>query len=146
MQKELLEDIRKNRRKYQSIILESIGHEVYESERYKINISLALVDTESKTHIEEFANPLRDTDKFIVLDDHTYCLLLPFTDTAQGVKAVSNLLNKFEMNNFAEKIYLGVVTLDNSQIPEREIGRLFDIVEYAIDNGMNNIPLNSTGI
>lgn len=146
MQKELLEYIRKNRREYQKTILESIGFEVYECERYNINISisLAIVDTQSSVYLEEFTKTLRGTDKFITLDDHIYCVLFPFTDTAQGVKAVSNLLNEFEMRNFSEKIYLGVVNLEDCQIPEREIGRLFDILEYAIENGMNNIPLNTT--
>lgn len=144
MQKELLEDIRKKRRKYQKNILESIGNEVYDCGRYKVNISLAIVDTQSRTHLEEFANTLRNTDKFIVLDDHVYCVIFPFTDIVQGVKAISNLLSKFEMKNFSEKIYLGVVNLEDCQIPEREIGKLFDILEYAIENGMNNIPLNTT--
>lgn len=144
MQKDLLLDIRRNRRKYQKSILEAIGYEAYECGRYKVNLSLAVLDSDSTVHLEEFAQTLRDTDTVIVLDEHTYCLIFPFTDTAQGVKAASNLLSKFEMKNFSAKIYLGVVNIENCEMPEREIGKLFDILEYAISNGMNNIPLNST--
>ena len=146
MHKELLTDIRNNRRKYQKLILDSIENEVYACERYKINISIAIGETDSSTHIEELAMTLRETDKFIILDEHTFCVVFPFTNIEQGIKAASNLLGKFEMGNFSEKIYMGVVTIEDCDRPEVQVVKLFDILEYAIENGINNIPLDTIGL
>lgn len=146
MRKELLTDIRNNRKKYQKLILDSIENEVYECERYKINISIAIGVTNSSAHIKELAMTVRETDKFIILGEHICCIIFPFTNMEQGIKAASNLLSKFEMGNFSEKIYMGVVTIEDCDRPEMQVVKLFDILEYAIENGINNIPLDTIGL
>lgn len=146
MQKELLKDIRNNRKKYQKLILDAIENEVYECERYKINLSIALGDTDSSSDVKELAKTLRETDKLIILDEHICCVVFPFTDIAQGIKAASNLLSKFEMENFSQKIYMGVVTIEDCDRPQVQVVKLFDILEYAIENGINNIPLDTISL
>ena len=144
MADQLSKDIHTSREEYQKRILESIENEVYECERYKINSSLVIGDVSAGTHINEFSQEIRETDKFILLDSHTCCMIFPFTDTAQGVKAASNLLSKFEMKHFSEKVYFGIVNIEDCKSPTTQVGHLFDILEFAISNRMNNIPLNTT--
>lgn len=142
MQKELLEQIRVNRKQYEEAILTSIKDDVYNYERYKANFSLAIGAACSNVDLENFSNMIRPTDKFIILDEYLCCVVFPFTDAQQGIKAASNLLSKFESQFFSEKIYLGVVNAQECSTPEGLISRLFDILKSSIENGMENMPLD----
>ena len=144
MQKELLEDIRINRKHYAEKILKSIKDDIYEYERYKVNFSLAIGATGTEVDIEGFAALIRETDKFIILSDHLCCMVFPFTDAAEGVKAASNLLSTFEIQFFSAKIYIAVVNAQECSSPGGQVERLFDILKYSIENAMENIPLDNT--
>jgi hypothetical protein len=144
MEKELLEDIRSNRQKYGQIILDSLKNKIYECERYKVNFSLAIGATLADMDIRKFSEMIRETDEFIILDKNVCCIVFPFTDHAQGIKAASNLLSQFEMKFFSQKIYLSVANTEECPTPDIHIQQLFDILVNAISNGMNNMPIDST--
>jgi hypothetical protein len=144
MEKELLEDIRSNRHKYGQIILDSLKNKIYECERYKVNFSLAIGATLADMDIRKFSEMIRETDEFIILDKNVCCIVFPFTDHAQGIKAASNLLSQFEMKFFSQKIYLSVANTEECPTPDIHIQQLFDILVNAISNGMNNMPIDST--
>jgi len=144
MEKELLEDIRLNRQKYGQTILDALKNQIYECERYKVNFSLAIGATLSDMDIQKFSEMIRETDEFIILNKNICCIVFPFTDHAQGIKAASNLLSKFEMKFFSEKIYLSVANTEECPTPDIHIQQLFDILVNAISNGMNNMPIDST--
>jgi len=144
MKNTLLEDIQVNYFKHAQTILDSIKNELYEHDRYNVNYSLAIGATNSKLDMQGFAKLIRETDKFIILNEHICCMVFPFTDAAQGIKAASNLLSKFEIRFFSEKIYIGVVNAQTYETPMKQIEKLFEILKYAIENGMQNIPLDST--
>ena len=142
MQKELLEQIRVNRKKYEENILASIKDYVYNYERYKSNFTLAIGAACSDVDLEKFSSMIRPTDKFIILDEQLCCVIFPFTEADQGIKAVSNLLSKFERQFFSEKIYLSVVNAEEFTTPESMLNRLFNILKSGIENGMENMPLD----
>lgn len=144
MEKALLDDIRLHREKYGQKIIESLKDQIYECERYKVNFTLAIGATSSDIDMKNFSDIIRETDRFIVLDDHICCIAFPFTDHDQGLKAASNLLSKFEMQFFSKKVYLGIANTEECPSPEVHIQQLFDVLVYAITNGMNNIPMDST--
>ena len=146
MQKELLEDIKINHQKYVEQILEAIQNEIYQYERYEVNFSLAIGATCSKVDMEGFAKLIRETDKFIILDEHICCVVFPFTDAGGGIKAASNLLSKFEMQFFSEKVYIGIVNAKDCETPAKQTEALFQILKYAIENGMQNMPLDNTSL
>jgi len=139
----LLEEIRNNRDNFEAKILDAIGESIYQCERYDVRFSLALGATYSdKVDMTEFKNYTRETDRAILFDKHFVCIIFNFVDADKGIKAASNLLSKFEMQFFAQKVYLGVVNIEECSSAEKQVKQLFDIVEDAISNGMNNIPLN----
>ncbi len=144
MQIELLEDLKLNEKAYETKILNSIKENIYQNERYKVAFTLALGATPSEVDMKAFAGLIRESDKFIVLDDHICCTVFPFTDPTQGVKAASNLLSSFEMKCFSQKIFLSIVNTDACDTPEHQVQKLFDILRFAIENGMENMPLDST--
>ncbi len=144
MENKLLEDIRLNRHKYGQTILDALKDQIYECERYKVNFSLAIGATLSDIDMQKFSDMIRETDIFIMLNKKICCIAFPFTDHAQGIKAASNLLSKFEMKFFSEKIYLSVANTEECPTPEIHIQQLFDILVYAISNGMNNMPIDNT--
>ena len=143
MQTELLEELRLNRKEYEKKVLESIKDNIYQNERYDVNFTLAIGATCKPMHMEDFAELIRESDRFIVLSDRICCVIFPFTDSAQGVKATSNLLSKFEMQFFSEKIYLGIVNARDCETPEHQVQKLFDILKFSISNGMENVPLDN---
>lgn len=144
MQKELLEDIRVNRKIYETKILESIKEFNYNHERYNANFTLAVGAICDEIDMEGFSQMIRETDKFIILDDHICCIVFPFTDAEQGLKAASNLLSEFEMKFFSQKIYIGIVNAAETSSPAKQIERLFDILKSSIENRMYNMPLDNT--
>jgi len=144
MNKKLLEDIRINQKEYEKKILESIKDFTYNFERYSANFSLAIGAACNEIDMEKFSQLIRETDKFIILDNHICCIVFPFTDAEQGIKATSNLLNEFEMKFFSQKIYTGVVNAAECNSSEKQIKGLFDILKSSVENGMNNIPLDKT--
>jgi hypothetical protein len=142
MQKELLEQIRTNRKRYEETIINSIQDYIYNYDRYKANFTMAIGAACNNVDLESFSSMIRPTDKFIILDEQLCCVIFPFTDAEQGIKAASNLLSKFESQFFSEKIYLGVVNAEECSTPEGLISRLFDILKSSIENGMENMPLD----
>ncbi len=143
MQIELLEDLKLNRKSYEGKILDSIKENIYQHERYNVAFTLALGATPSEVDMKGFASLIRESDKFIVLDNHICCVVFPFTESAQGIKAASNLLSTFEMKCFSEKIYLSIVNADDCETPEHQVQKLFDILKFSIQHGMENVPLDS---
>lgn len=144
MEKELLEDIQLHRQQYGQTVTDALKDKIYECERYKVNFSLALGATLTDIDMNKFAEMIRETDELIILSNNVCCIVFPFTDHAQGVKAASNLLSKFEMKFFSQKVYLSVVNTEECPTPDFHVQQLFDILVYAISNGMNNLPIDST--
>ena len=144
MQKNILEDIRINLKKYESKILESIEDFNYNHERYNANFTLAIGAICDEINMECFSQIIRETDKFIILDNHICCIVFPFTDAEQGLKAASNLLSEFEMKFCSQKIYIGIVNAAETSSPTKQIERLFDILKSSVENGMHNMPLDNT--
>ena len=107
-------------------------------------LSLSIGATRSEVDMESFAKLIRETDRFIILDKHLCCIVFPFTDAAQGIKEASNLLSKFEMQFFSEKIYIGIVSAAECETPAKQTEKLFYILKYSIENAMENMPLDST--
>jgi len=144
MQKELLEDIRINRKIYETKIRESIKEFSYNYERYNASFTLAIGAICDEIDMEGFSQMIRETDKFIVLDNHICCIVFPFTDAEQGLKAASNLLSEFEMKFFSQKIYIGIVNATETSSPTKQVERLFDILKSSVENRMHNMPLDNT--
>lgn len=145
MQKELLKNIYDNRQEYEKKIIESIKDYRYNYERYESNFTLAIGAICSDINMESFAQLIRETDKFIVLDKRICCMVFPFSDASQGLKAASNLLSEFEAKFFSKKIYIAVENAGESSSSEKQVERLFDILKNSIENGMQNMPMDSTG-
>jgi len=143
MQERLLEEIRTHRKEYEAEILACIQDNVYQNERYKVNFSLAIGATpSSKVDVQIFAHLIRKTDKFFILGKHISCAVFSFVDSEQGLKAASNLLSQFEVKFFAEEIYLSILNVEDCTNVEKRVNELFSILEFAISNKMNNIPLD----
>lgn len=144
MEKELLEDIQLHRQKYGQTIIDALKDKIYQCERYNVNFSLALGATLNDIDMNKFSEMIRETDELIILSDNVCCIAFPFTDHAQGIKAASNLLSKFEMKFFSQKVYLSVVNTEECPTPDLHVQQLFDILVYGISNGMNNLPIDTT--
>ncbi len=143
MESKLLEDLRQNRKDYEKKVLESIKDNIYQRERYNVDFTLALGATPSEMDMEIFSTLIRESDRFIILDKHICCVVFPFTNSADGIKATSNLLSKFEMKFFSQKIYLSIVNANDCDTSDHQIQKLFDVLKFSIEHGMANMPLDN---
>lgn len=147
MHTDLLLEIKENKELFEKIILEAIEENIYQYERYGVKFSLALgAINNAEIKMDSFGAMLRKTDKFIVVSKHVACAVYSFSDTKQGLKAASNLLNQFENYYFSEEIFLSVINVDDCSSSDKQIKKLFNVVEFAISQGMNNIPLDEISL
>ena len=142
MKNELIKHIRENLGTYEAKILTAIEPYNYEKERYDIDFAIAVGATLDDVDMALFSKTIRLTDTFIYLDKHVSGVVFAFNDTENGIKAASNLLNKFEIQFFANKIYLGIISSQDEIVPEQQVKKLFDTLCHGIEQGMSNIPLD----
>ena len=142
MKNELIKHIRENLAKYEIEILKAIEPYNYEKERYDIDFAIAVGATLDNVDMASFSQAVRLTDTFVFLDKNVCGVVFAFNNTENGIKAASNLLNKFEMQFFANKIYLGIISSEDETVPEIQVKKLFETLFYGIEQGMSNLPLD----
>ncbi|MEN8304515.1 MAG: hypothetical protein ABFQ64_10640, partial [Campylobacterota bacterium] len=138
---DMLSLIKNNRHKYHNIILDSIKDNLYRKERYQLDFALAIATCDADICMHDFANKIRSTDKFIVLEDHISCVLLDGISADTAIKATSNLQTIFQGQHFGEKLFISLVSsTDNNYDNDgyKMINSLLDVLEYSIFNNMDH--------
>ena len=142
MKNELSKHLEENLTEYKKKVLEVIAPYNYQKERYGIDFAIAIGATLDDVDMAAFSQTIRLTDTFIYLDKHVSGVVFAFNDTENAIKAASNLLNKFEMQFFSNKIYMGIISSEEETAPEQQVKKLFETLCYGIEQGMANIPLD----
>lgn len=142
MKNELIKHIRENLASYETKVLQAIEPYNYEKERYDIDFAIAVGATLDDVDMASFSQAIRLTDTFVVLDKNVSGVVFAFNNTENGIKAASNLLNKFEQQFFSKKIYLGIISSEDETTPEQQVKKLFETLCYGVEEGMSNIPLD----
>ena len=142
MKNELIKHVRENLADYEKKVLKAIEPYNYEKERYDIDFAIAVGATLDDVNMAAFSQTIRLTDSFISLDEHVSGVVFAFNDTENGIKATSNLLNKFELQFFSNKIFLGIISSEDETVPEQQVKKVFETLCYGIEQGMSNIPLD----
>ncbi len=142
MKNELIKHVRENLAQYEAKVLNAIEPYNYEKERYDIDFAIAVGATFDDVDMASFSQAVRLTDTFVSLDKNVCGVVFAFNDTENGIKAASNLLNKFEMKFFSNKIYLGIISSEDETVPEKQVKKLFETLLYGIEQGMHNLPLD----
>lgn len=92
------------------------------------------------------SNFIRNTDKFIVLNDNTCAIILDNANDESGIKAANNLLTKFQGSAFDIPLYSAIVTASNYSSSETMIRELFHLIDFAIANNINQQVIDHTQI
>ena len=142
MKNELIKHIRENLARYETEVLKAIEPYNYEKERYGIDFAIAVGATLDDVDMVSFSQAIRLVDTFVFLDKNVCGVVFAFNNTENGIKAASNLLNKFEMQFFSNKIYLGIISSEDEIIPEQQVKKLFETLCYGIGQGISNLPLD----
>lgn len=134
------------RQAYQKKLVESAMDFSYRYERYNVNYSIALGYSPEEIDLSPMSQFIRDTDIFLVLDDHTCAILLDCADDERGLKAANNLLTKFQGNAFDTPLYSAIVTASNYSDSEKMVRELFYLIDFAIANNTNQQVIDHTQI
>lgn len=95
--------------------------EFYRFKRYKIPITLVLVETDHKDFFEMAEATIRKTDLIQQIDKHLYAILYSHTDRIGSQSAVNNILSKLKTQNGLFRMAI-------------EEGRLTDQSEHELVN------------
>ena len=142
MKNRLVTSIQAKLPEYEKTILEAIDTFVYQKERYKVEYTMAIGASVADVDMLAFEGLIRKTDGFICLEENLCVIVFAFNNQGQGIKAASNMLNKFEMQYFGKDIYLGIINSEEEAKAEKQIKKLFETLCYGIINGMSNTPLD----
>ncbi len=118
----------------------------YRYERYKTDYSIALGYSPMDIDLEPMSNFIRNTDKFIVLNNNTCVIFLDYANDESGIKAANNLLTKFLGSAFDTPLYSAIVTASNYSSPDAMIRELFHLIDFAITNNTNQQVIDRTQI
>lgn len=136
--------IKANRNIYQQLIVNKIDDYFYKRKRYGQHFSLALALSDPDTDIKVFNEHNRQTDKFIVLEKNLCCEIFDGTTAESGIKAASVLLTSFENHFYSKRIFISIVFSKDFNTSSQMVSRLFDILEYAYSQKMENMVVDSS--
>lgn len=131
---------------YQKQLLENAKEFSYRYERYNTDYSIALGYSPMEIDLVPMSNFIRNTDKFIVLNDNTCAIILDNANDESGIKAANNLLTKFQGSAFDIPLYSAIVTASNYSNSETMIRELFHLIDFAITNNINQQVIDHTQI
>lgn len=131
---------------YQKQLQESALEFSYRYERYQTNYSIALGHSPAKIDLSPMSNFIRNTDRFIILNDNTCAIILDCANDECGIKAANNLLTKFQGSAFNIPLYSAIVTASNYSSLGTMLGELFHLIDFAITNNINQQVIDHTQI
>ena len=133
----MLSQIRNNRQKCHTMILDEISDYLFRKKRYELDFALTLAISDSNESTGDFSNHIRQTDKYIVLDKGSLgCIVFDGVSTDNAIKAATNLQTIFENRNFGKSHFISMVSSSDfgNEDAYKMINSLFDLLEYAISN------------
>lgn len=132
--REVLRDVQKQlENKIDGILQEAI----YELHRYEKKCTLALLFSHDMINTELIKELARQSDIVIPIDDNAAFIIFTYTPEEGGLKAAEKILMGLNPN-FKTDIYGGVVECTPESSGSILVRNLFNIVEFAIDNGHEN--------
>ena len=136
--------IKENRSKYLNIIVNRIDDYFYKRKRYGQHFSLAIGLSDPDIDISAYNEHNRQTDLSIVLEKNLCCEVFDGTTAESGIKAASILLTSFESHFFTKRIFSSIVFSKDYNTSSQMVNRLFDILEYAYSNNMENMVVDNS--
>ena len=141
---DILEYIKSNRVELFEIILSDISEYKYRNKRYDVEFSLVAVYCKDSfaNDIEVLKKKLRETDKLICLNDNLCCIILDGISAERCAKAAENINYHLLEIDARNKYYLSAADSQNYNPKYKNMVRtLFDRLEYAIENNLDNIVI-----
>lgn len=125
------------------VLIDETGEFQYRLERYNIDYSIAIgfikgIDID----LNHFQTHIRKTDRFVVLSNNMYAVILECADEPCGIKAANNLLTKFQQQYFEFPLFASVVNGSNYSNVKDMLLSLFHLLEYGVTYNMDNQVLD----
>lgn len=141
----ILEYIKSHKKELFETILNDISEYTYRNSRYNVCFSLVAVYCEkelSKDENEALIKKMRKTDKLIHLNDNLCCIVLDGISAELCAKAAENINYTLLEINVNNKYYLSAADSEHYNPKYNNMVRaLFDRLEYAIENNLDNIVI-----
>jgi hypothetical protein len=141
---DILKYIKTNRVELFETLLDAITEYKYRNTRYDVEFSLVAVYCENTfaKDIERLQKKLRQTDRLVYLNEHLCCAILDGISAELCAKAAENINYHLLEINDNNKYYLSAADSQNYNPKYKNMIRtLFDRLEYAIENNLDNIVI-----
>ena len=100
-------------------VSELLSLEFYRFKRYRIPITLVLVETEDRSFYEVVESKVRKTDIFQQIDKNLYAIIYSHTDAVGSSMAVDNILETLKTEDNHRKIVIEEALSDD--LDERDV-------------------------
>jgi len=115
---------------------------IYREKRYKTNFSIAIIyaDNSFSDISSGVQQELRTTDKMIYISDNLLCVVFDSTKEQSYIKAAENLFKTLKHVDYQQMYCIATTySKDFDENYLNMINRLFERLEYSIDNHLCNI-------
>lgn len=100
-------------------VSELLSLEFYRFKRYRIPITLVLVETDDRMFYEVVESKIRKTDLFQQIDKNLYAIIYSHTDAVGASMAVDNILDSLKTQDDQRRIVIEEALSDDSD--ERDV-------------------------
>ncbi len=114
---------------------------IYELHRYEKECSLALLFSNERIDRGMIKQMARQSDIVIEINEKAVFIVFTYTPEEGGIKATEKIILSLNPS-FSSKIYAGVVGCIPESSGTMLVRNLFNLLEFAIDNGHENEVLD----
>ncbi len=137
---------KEKRQTLQAKLLHEATDYEYRFKRYHLNYSIAIGFTPESIDMTPLSAFIRASDRFVVLEPNICAIILDGTADEGGIKAANNLLTYFQNHFFGHSLFASVATASNFIDASHLVHEVFDLLEYAIANNMDNLLIDSSQV
>jgi len=143
----MIDTLQEHRHYLQEQLVQRIAYFDYNFSRYNTHYTIAIVYiSEEDGNLNVLSKNLRKSDRLVMFQKNLCAVIFNSANETNGLKAANNLLTDLQALFFSKHLYMAVVTATHCKSSFQLVYDLFDLLQYAIKNNMNNLVLESSQI
>lgn len=134
-------------KQYAPTILDLVEEYDHRYRRHGLQYSIALFYANDKSvDFNFFKDGIRCTDRFIAFEKNFAVFVFDNASGEGAIKAANNMLSKYEMKHFSQKVYASVASIDGYATTTELIVKAFHTIKFAVSEKMENVVVDEDDI